>query len=104
MQRIFTVELTASEALAVHRMAALSGMTSAQLVQKLHRFTVFDCIVALSTGVWEWFDPRSHTYVRNLRMQRRRFEEYTRDMLGGMARIEHERTIQGRTGILPRQV
>lgn len=102
MRRVFTVELTTREALTVHRMARLAGVTPDRIVQLLYRSTLFDCIVSLSTGPWQWFDDRTHTYVRNRRRQFRQFVEYTGNLLR-QAEVLPERTIQHQTGIKPRQ-
>ncbi|WP_342110040.1 hypothetical protein [Methylobacterium sp. SI9] len=102
MRRTFTVELTTREALTVHRMARLSGVTPDVIVQCLYRSSLFDAAVSLSTGVWQWFDDRTHRYVRNRRKQFGQFVEYTGHLLQ-KAEAVPEPTIPQQTGIDPRQ-
>lgn len=102
MRRVFTVELTTREDLTVHRMARLDGVTPDRIVQLLYRSSLFDCIVSLSTGPWQWFDERTHSYVRNRRHQFRQFVEYTCNLLR-RAEAVSEQTIQQQTCIAPKQ-
>ncbi|WP_267426251.1 hypothetical protein [Methylobacterium sp. GC_Met_2] len=102
MRRTFTVELTTREALTVHRMARLSGVTPDVIVQTLYRSSLFDAAVSLATGVWEWFDDRTHRRIRNRKRQFDQFVEYTGRLLQ-KAEAVPEPTIRQQTGITPRQ-
>jgi len=102
MRRTFTVELTTREALTVHRMARLSGVTPDVIVQALYRSSLFDAAVSLATGVWEWFDDRTHRRIRNRKRQFDQFVEYTGHLLR-KAEAVPEPTISRKTGIAPRQ-
>jgi len=103
MRCTFTVELTTREALTVHRMARLSGVTPDVIVQALYRSSLVDAAVSLATGVWEWFDDRTHRHIRSRKRQHRQFVEYTGHLLQRVEAVT-DQTIPQQTGIAPRQV
>ena len=56
MRRNFTVELTTREALTVHRMARLAGVTPDRIVQLLYKKTTFATVVEMATSSWQYYD------------------------------------------------
>ena len=81
MQRVFTIELTASEALTVHRMSKVSGRPAEAIVRHLRRSALFDAAVSLATGVWEYYDPDTGKCHHDRSKQRAQFWEITDALL-----------------------